>query len=391
MQSASAAKSKVDTIIDNLTRLAVAYNEPLTVERIEVYTMALANLTPEELSHGFNRALRETKWWPKPSELIEFCTGRACAMTDKLIIDEAWNWTLGYIKLFKIPGTKRWELQGYVYHGEKLGAAIRNLNIKRVLATTAPYYELSVYGVPEIPELVSQTLIAMSGTVKMGLTRIKDAISGWNSAEGEESTSKDAAFVRRDFDEYCSRAIAAAPAKTPSQMNPGFQLTGDVAPMFPAFTPHNVAVRVEPDKDIYKVRYLEFEEATKLFESGILPKSLYDDAVAYNEELQRRELARTTAYELNAVYLGPYKPRAVGNDSDPWPPMGSFTIETSDGSRVVSTDHPMAIGDLTPKPGQVFHFSASSRELVFNEHPRQFFNLNQAVKTKKDNNHGKSN
>jgi hypothetical protein len=381
-QSAS-AKTKANSIIDNLTRLATAYNEPLTPDRIEVYTIALINLSPEELSHGFNRALRETKWWPKPSELIEFCTGRASAMADKLVIDEAWNWALGYIKLFGIPATKRWEIQGYVYHGEKLNPVIRNLNVVRVLATTAPYYELAAYHVPEIPDLISQTLIAMSGTVRMGMTRIKDASSGWNSAEEEASSSRDAAFVRRDFDEYCSRAIAANRAKTPAYISSGLQLAGEVVPMFPAFNPHKIAVRVEPDKDVYKVSYLEFEEAKRLFECGALPEALYDDAVTCNKELQRRELVQNTPYEFSAVYLGPYKPKIYGNDATPWPPMGKFTIENSDGSSVVSTDHPMAIGDLNPKLGQVFRFSASPRELVFDAFARRFFNLNQAVITKK--------
>jgi hypothetical protein len=379
--SASAANKKADSIIDNLTRLATAYNEPLTPERIEVYTIALIDLSPQELNHGFNRALRETKWWPKPSELIEFCTGRASAMKDKLTIDEAWNWALRYIQMFGISGTKRWEIQGYVYHGKTLNSAIRNLDACRVLATTAPYYELSVYSVPEIPELISQTLTAMSGKVSMGLTRIKDAISGWNSAEEAASTSKDAAFVRRDFDEYCSRAIAATSVKTPAHISLGLQLAGDIAPIFPAVTPHRLAVRIEPDEKRYKVSILEFDDAEQLFKSGILPQSLYEDAVRRKERLQRRELAESTPREYSAVYRGTYNSAIVRDDRNPWPPMGSFTIESSDGSRVVYDDLPMAIGNMSLKPGQVFRFSASPRELVFQVYPRQFFDLNKVVTT----------
>ena len=108
--SDSEPKSLADAIIDNLTLLAMAYNEPLTPERIEVYTLALAGLTPEQLHHGFNRAIRELKFWPRPAELLEMCTGCASAMTDKLTIDLAWNWTRNYIEAFGVPPVRLLEV-----------------------------------------------------------------------------------------------------------------------------------------------------------------------------------------------------------------------------------------------------------------------------------------
>ncbi len=378
MQSASAAKGKLDVIIDNLTRLATAYNEPLTPDRIEVYTIALADLLPDELSHGFNRALRETKWWPKPSELIEFCTGRAAAMADKLTIDAAWNWTLRYIELFGVPAAKRWEIQGYIYHGLKLNSAIRNFNTVRTLATTAPYYEVTSYAVPEIPEFVRQTLTAMSGTIRMGLTRIKDSTSRWNSSEEAQSTSKDAAFLRRDWDEYCSRVIAANCAQTPFQINPGLQLSGDVAPMLPAFTSHTVPATVVLKEGEYTVDHLEFASAQRLYKSGQLPQALYDDAVSRNEWLQQREQLRNMPCKYNAVYRGVYDSDRIHHASEPWPPLGRFTVESSDGSRIVFDDLPMAVGNLTLKPGQILNFTAAPKELAFSIYPRQFYNLNPA-------------
>ena len=378
MLNASAAKAKIDAIIDNLTRLATAYNEPLTAERIEVYTMALADLMPDELSHGFNRAIRETKWWPKPSELIEFCTGRAAAMADRLVIDSAWNWTLRYIELFGVPAAKRWEIQGYIYHGQKLNSAIRTLNTVRTLATTAPYCEVTSYAVPEIPEFVRETLMAMSGTVKMGLTRIKDSTSGWNSGEEAKSTSKDAAFLRRDWDEYCSRVIAANRTLTPSQINPSRQLTGEVAPMPPAFTSHTVPARVVLKEGEYRVDHLDFDYAKRLFDRGLLPQRLYEVSVSRNEWLQRQESLRNAPRDYNAVYRGVYNSDSIRDDSEPWPPMGRFTIESSNGSEVVFDDLPMAVGDLTLKPGQVLKFTAAPKELGFSIYPRQFFTLNPA-------------
>lgn len=371
MQNASAAKSKVDTIIDNLTRLATAYNEPLTPDRIEIYTIALSNLTPAELGHGFNRALRETKWWPKPSELIEFCTGQASAMVDKLTIDEAWNWAVRYIEMFGIPGSTRWECQGHVYNASNLNGAIQShASYAYTFAVSAPFYEVARYDIPLIPDLLEQTLIGTAGGVKMGLTRINDARRGWNGEEA--TTSKDAGFVRRDFDEYCSRAIAAAHIKSPTEIRPSHQLTGEVAPIFAAFVATRSAMRVTFNGSDNEVTPLTFEEAKQLFDAGKMPQHLYDEALSRQQELELRQKQCSIPLIFNAVYLGKWTPRPTF-DQTPWPNMGRFNIENASGTMVILEDFPIAVGKREFKPGEVALFRATMNDLVFNEFTRTYF------------------
>jgi hypothetical protein len=58
-----------------LRKLTSIYNQPLTAEQIDIYTMVLDDCSEDEINEGFNRAVRERKFWPKPSELLELSTG----------------------------------------------------------------------------------------------------------------------------------------------------------------------------------------------------------------------------------------------------------------------------------------------------------------------------
>ena len=68
--------------------------------------------------------------------------------------------------------------------------------------------------------------------------------------------------------------IAANRTQTPSQINPGLQLAGDVAPMLPAFTSLTVPARVSLKEGEYRVDHLNFHNAKKLFDKGVLPQRL---------------------------------------------------------------------------------------------------------------------
>ena len=137
-----AARAKA--IAQGLSKLSIAYNEALTADRLEVYTIALDDLSPEELSTGFNRAIREAVWWPRPAELRELATGKAAIMVGKLAVDDAWEWVNQYLNLFGSNTQKRWELQGYVFHGEKINDALERMKYNITIATSAPFYELKV-------------------------------------------------------------------------------------------------------------------------------------------------------------------------------------------------------------------------------------------------------
>ena len=326
----------------------------------------------EELDHGFNRALRELKFWPRPSELRELCSGRAPSMTDKLRVDKAWAWLQWYIEMFGVPALDRWLIQGRVFNGKSPDSALRGSKSSVALATTAPFYEIAVTGVPDIPDLVRQTLIAMSGTVETGLTRISDAIRVRTGEEG--SAGKESAFARRDWDEHCGRAIAAARIPAASQVNPAMQLTGSVASEFAVPLPKTIAVRITPDSNGYKSRPLTFEEVTALNDAGKLPQHVYEEALQRHLAKEAMQKILDTPEDFNAVYLEEFLPLQLRGEPEPCR-MGRFTVESADGSMVIRKSLQMGIGDMQLTNGQVVQFTAKHNDLRYEEYQRFYFDL----------------
>lgn len=58
-------------VTDELTALGLAFNETLSSERMQIYAKALEPIGRDRLTVAFNRALRELKFFPKISELLE--------------------------------------------------------------------------------------------------------------------------------------------------------------------------------------------------------------------------------------------------------------------------------------------------------------------------------
>lgn len=377
--SGYAAESKAEQIIDNLTLLATAYNEPLSPERIEVYTSVLFDLSPDELAHGFRRALRETKWWPKPSELLEFCTGRASAMEDKLTIDRAWKWLHQYLDWFGVSRKTRWMLQDRFFNCVSLEVAVANDISGNPLAVSAPFYEVRRYDPPKIPPIIEQTLIAMAGSISMGLTRLFEAKRGWSNVDGCEFSSKDAAFVRKDFDEHCSAVLAAEKAKAPKTIDPSHQLEGAAKPLFPAPTRAVMAYRIVREYNGYKAMRLTLEEATALHEDGRLPDDLFAETAAYYRRLQRKQEWLDSPIELNAVYVGPYRSMMTSASEDSCPRLGVFNIENSDGDHIYLTNAVMALGEMSLRIGDCVRLKAKLSDIHFSQNPRYVFDLSKAL------------
>lgn len=387
MHSGYAAESRAEQIIDNLTLLATAYNEPLSPERIEVYTSVLFDLSPEEIAHGFNRALRETKWWPKPSELLEFCTGRASAMADRLTIDRAWNWLHQYIDWFGVNRKTRWCLQNRFFNSLRIEAAVENDRSGTPFAVSAPFYEVRRYDPPEMPPIIEQTLVAMAGSIKMGLTRISEAKRGWSSADSCEFSSKDTAFVRKDFDEHCSRVLADAHAKAPKTIDPSHQLQGEVKPLFLGPTRTLMAYRIKREYSGYKALRLTLDEATTLHKDGRLPDALYAETVQHYRKLQREQEWLDTPMELNAVYTYSYEAvRPPLPDKESWPKLAIFNVEHASGEQVVMSDAVMAVGDMSLHTGDCVRFKAKLSDIHFCLNPRQVFDLSKAITNMKEEN-----
>jgi len=380
----NASQAKTFALVDGLTLLGTVFGEPLTPEHYEAYASVLGNLTPQ-LQYGFSRALGETKWWPKPSELLEFCTGRASAMADKLTIDRAWNWVCLYLEFFGITGTPLWKVQGRKQNSYSIEAFVRDNSSGEPFAMSAPFYEVARPQPPEIPESIRQTLVGMSGSSKMGLTRISDAKRGWNSADGCKLSTKDSGFVRKDFDEHCLRVLAADHANRPKSINPGLQLPGEVRPLFPGPTKTVMAYRIRRASSEFEALRLTLDEATALHDEGTLSEPLYAETVNHYRRLEREEEWRNTPQVLNAVFLGPYdRNRLEATDTDSWPTLGMFNVEDAVGTRVLRELLPMAIGSLNFAIGDTIHFTGSPSELRFSERPRYVFDLNNAVINNKE-------
>ena len=376
----NASQAKTFALVDGLTVLGTIFGEPLTPEHYEVYASVLGDLTPEELQYGFNQALRETKWWPKPSELLEFCTGRASAMADKLTIDNAWNFTRQYIEWFGVTGNTRWQVQGRLFNGSSFEAAVLH-NVTGVpFAVTAPFYEVSRYDPPEIPDVLKQTLIGMAGTVKRGLTRIANGMRGWDSSEGCSVSAKELGFIRKDFDEYCSRVLAANRANSPKTINPALQLSGKTESAFPGPTKTVMAYRIMRASTGYEAVLLTKDEAEALHNKGALSDALFAEAVDRYQKQQREERYRNSPRELIAVFLGHYdRCRLPASERDSCPPLGTFNIEDSTGTCVLRECLVMAIGGLNPSAGDSIRFTGRLSELRFSDQPCFVFDLNNAV------------
>jgi hypothetical protein len=361
-----------DSMVNNLNLLAVAYNQSLSPEQYQVYWMALADLTAEQLAYGYKRAVCELKWWPKPSELREMCTGCAASMADKLRVDAAWNWTQQYIDMFGVPARNRWEIQGHAYKGDNPAAAVRGSRSLPTFATTAPFYEVMLTAVPDLPELVEATLKAMSGSVEVGLSRLNGANQAIPGVEG--AAAKDSAFARKDWDEFCARAIAATRMPAASYINPTLQLTGHVAPEFSIPTPKAIAVHIELGSEGYTFTRLTFEEAAALYEAGKLPLHLYEDEVRRHQVDEENEKLLATNEEFIAVYLEKFRPLEQRDNPVPCR-MGLFTIENAEGSRVICASLPMGVGNLELMKGQTIHFTAMRKDLRYEDYQRIYFDL----------------
>lgn len=377
MKKALASKAKGSAIIDGLTRLAAGYRQELTAEALKVYTSVLIGLTPEELETGFRRALRETKWWPKPAELLEFCTGRSPAMANKLLFDQAWKFICECIERFGVDATTQWKLQGYLLEGQSIEAAMHGCPR---FAVSAPFYEVTRYDPPKFPDLVNQTLLAMGGTQEIGLRRIADALKCKGLAKLCSGDSKEVSFVRKDFDEYFSRALAADDANRPKTMNPALQLPGAPGPAFPRPSETVIAYRIRRTRGGYEADRLSLEEATRLYGEGALTDRLYEETLSYWREVERKEAWWNTPVELVAVCTG--KPHRHNECS---PKLAYFAVENAGGTEVIFDSLTMAVGDLDLNTGDIIRFTAKPAELRCSEpncyafDPSNVFNLGRTV------------
>jgi hypothetical protein len=77
--------------------LAVAFDEPLTDERSEIYVRGLVDIPQEKLRLSFQRALRQLTWFPKLAELRNFA-GVNSGDEAKVEAAAAWAYVNEYLR-----------------------------------------------------------------------------------------------------------------------------------------------------------------------------------------------------------------------------------------------------------------------------------------------------
>jgi len=79
-----------------LTALAEAFGEQLTLERVDIYVGGLADLSQDQLRVAFRRALYELKWFPKLAELRDLAGSKPEEL--KVEAQAAWNYVNDYLR-----------------------------------------------------------------------------------------------------------------------------------------------------------------------------------------------------------------------------------------------------------------------------------------------------
>jgi len=88
-------------ISKQLTVLAEAFGESLTVERVEIYAGGLIDIPQDGLETAFRRALYELKWFPKMSELRDL-SGSTADDQRKVEAQAAWTYVNEYLRKWGI-------------------------------------------------------------------------------------------------------------------------------------------------------------------------------------------------------------------------------------------------------------------------------------------------
>jgi len=174
-------------ISDQLTKLAEAFAEPLTEERVVLYAQGLADISMDRLKVSFERALRELTWFPKIAELRRLAT---CSPEDekKVEADAAWNYVNEYLRewgadLFPIYSSGKTitppPLDSRSEYALRRIGGLRSLNLLENERRPFMYRDFcEAYAQAPVAELMAPTLLKqfgqqnLSGTVKQ-LTEAK--------------------------------------------------------------------------------------------------------------------------------------------------------------------------------------------------------------------------
>jgi hypothetical protein len=257
--------------------------------------MALSDLTGQQLEKGFQTALRESKFWPRPAELREYCTGITAKGTDSQEASRLWAWAIKWASTLVAPReylvtTPRPEPTTWEDHKSHFPSSmwadswmetryyadqqkeLDEFSLTECVHTYGPPKSKKFYGhlrpgnglvtvtvniPPPIPETLKDVLIQVEGSVSRALDRIVAHLE-----------SGDDRHLRHNFEEAALNVMASR--KTETYTSAARQLTGKVATDF------------EPRAGLFEVKGKKLvpiseEQARQLLADGTITDQDFDD------------------------------------------------------------------------------------------------------------------
>jgi hypothetical protein len=371
-----APRNKDEALVHQLNLLAVAFNEPLTADRIKIYIMALSDLSASQLTHGLNRAVRELTFWPRPAELRELCTGVRARKSDTLRADEAWQWVMTHLDRHGVQGRTVHEFQGrtdFVFRSGYINFAYQGYCDRKfsgdVFTISAPFYVLTTIYPPEIPKLIAATLTQLGGSVSSGLKRLADAREAAEPVplgrliNRDKYNAKEISFVRKDFTEFFLNAAALeAETSAPATIEPSRQLAGEV-PASPTVTRLPIKLYFEGDSLRYEI--LSLEAADHVHAAGDLDEDAYAQVSSHWEGVQQEQDEQRIPKDYWACFVPHRGNDVMSSRGIPKPTEGTavFRIESFDGGGVVYKGKLLRLEAREVKVGDKFHIRVSPQQL----------------------------
>jgi hypothetical protein len=211
--------------------MASLYGQPLESNQLRLYAMALSDLSGQQLEQGFQIALRESKFWPRPAELREFCTGIPAKGTDVQRANRYWAWTTKWAPTLVAP--REYSFYSPMFVGEFHPEGIDTHWAYSLSDAYHPdqAYMLAHHSVwDDDPSLTTVTVdirSAIDPILVEILTQLEGSVSRGLDRVVAHLASGDDMHLRHNFEEAALSVLAAHKAD-PTYTPPSRQLAGNV-------------------------------------------------------------------------------------------------------------------------------------------------------------------
>jgi hypothetical protein len=229
-----------ETLVDALVDLGQVWDRQLEARQMKIYLAALSDLTADQLTRGFDTLAKEAKFWPRPAEIREYCTGIPAKSTGSIKANQYWGWIVQWAATLAAPRNYKFTRQNipapfqcqgtdgpYTYTPSgidiKKSYSLDSATPRSIIGhgglndTKFDQDELVTVEVdvpPSIDPTLTEILVQLEGSVSRGLDRIVAHLES-----GEDR------YLRHNFTE-CAVAVQAAQNATASYLAASHQLTG---------------------------------------------------------------------------------------------------------------------------------------------------------------------